>query len=809
MVNILNNIVKYSIYGLVFLLPLFFLPFSLEFFEFNKQYLLFFLVFLAFLAWLGKMVFIDKEVKIKRSPLDVFILAFLLVAVLSAIFSVDGFSSLIGHYFRFSNGLIDLLVLAVLFFLIINNAGLKSRNQSSKTKNENEIEQEKNEQILSVSGIVKIFLASVVVVVLFGYFSIFGVWEKMNEFISLPGGMTQIIFNPVSGSLEGLAVFLSFIIVFLTGLVLSDQKEIQGKAAKIVFYILFSAILALLIIINFNSAWLIIFFSLVLFLGFALWSRIFREDINKLILPIIVIGLSFSFLFVGWPEPQERADDPAYQQWSLGTKLPNELVLDQQTSWSIGLKSATESIKSGLFGSGIGTFNYGFAKFKPVEINQTDFWQTRFDRSGSHLAEILATMGFFGILSYLVFIGVFLLVSFILLKQSRKGLTLFLGVLVLFLGQLFFYQNAVLAFSFWLFLGLSIVGWQTPLKEKTFSFKNFPELSLVFSVLFVVAILVFVVSSFFGIRFYLAEVNYKNYFETGQANSLKKAVSLNPYQAQYKMAIARYHLGEALNESLKPADQISEQALSNNVYSAINFAKEATELSPNRVATWQTLGMVYQQIQGLAAGANKWGILSFERALELEPNNPVLYTELGKFYFFEGENDKAKDLFATAKELRLEYAEASLYLALAREVEDDIEGAIRIMEETVSFYPHNIEAIFQLGRFYLNNNQIDEAIAQLEWAVQIFPGHSNSLYSLGVAYQRKGNKEQAIKYFEKVLELNPGNDHVIQRIQELKQAIAEEDDMEEGMEEDMEEDADYFEEIDSPDELEELNDLEE
>jgi len=809
MINILNNTVKCSIYALVFLLPLFFLPFSLEVFEFNKQYLLFFLVFLAFLAWLGKMVFIDKEVKVKYSPLDIFILAFLLIAVLSAIFSVDSFSSLTGSYFRFSNGLIDLLVLVILFFLITNNSGLKIKNQGLKNKNEEEnlkSEEEKIEQPVSVGGLIKLFLGSVAVVVLFSYFSIFGIWGKLSQFISLPRGMTQLIFNPVSGSLEGLAIFLSFIVVLFTGLILSGQKEIQNKIARIGFYVLFLAILVLLVIINFNPAWLIIFLSLILFLIFALWTRVFREDINKLILPIIFIGLSFSFLFVAWPEPQLReVNGSVSQEWSLGTRLPKELVLDQQTSWSIGIKSATENIKSGLFGSGIGTFSYGFAKFKPSEINRTDFWQTRFDRSGSHLAEILATMGFFGFLSYLVFIGVFLLISFILLKQSRKELGLFLGVLALFLGQLFFYQNAVLAFSFWLFLGLSIAGWQSPLKEKTFSFKGFPELSLVFSVLFTVVFLAFIVVSFFGIRFYLAEVNYKNYFETMEGDSLKRAASLNPFQSRYKMVMARYYLNEAINEVQKPVGQMREESLINNVYSAINFAKEATELSPNKVATWHTLGMIYQQIQGLAAGANKWGIISFERALELEPNNPTLYTELGKFYFFEGENDKAKELFATAKELRPEYAEASVYLALSREVEDDIEGAIRIMEETISFYPYNIDAIFQLGRFYLNNNQIDEAITQLEWAVRIFPGHSNSLYSLGVAYQRKGNKEKAIEYFEKVLEINPGNDHVIQKIQELK-VVERDDDMEEDMDEDVEEDEDYFEEIDR---LDELNDLEE
>ena len=109
--TIFNRIIKLSICSLVFLLPLFFLPFSFEAFEFNKQYLLFFLVSLAFFSWLAKMVLVDKEIRFKRSPLDIFVLAFLFIAILSAVFSVDKSSSLFGFYGRFSDGLIGLLSL--------------------------------------------------------------------------------------------------------------------------------------------------------------------------------------------------------------------------------------------------------------------------------------------------------------------------------------------------------------------------------------------------------------------------------------------------------------------------------------------------------------------------------------------------------------------------------------------------------------------------------------------------------------------------------------------------------------------------
>src|SRR3989338_1437416 len=123
MKNILDRIVKYSIYVLVFLIPLFWLPFSFEVFEFNNQYLLFFLVSLAFIAWLIKQVVYDKEIRFKQSTLDFFVLGFLGIAVLSAIFSVDKSSSLYGFYGRFNGGLMGLLSFGALYFLITNNVG--------------------------------------------------------------------------------------------------------------------------------------------------------------------------------------------------------------------------------------------------------------------------------------------------------------------------------------------------------------------------------------------------------------------------------------------------------------------------------------------------------------------------------------------------------------------------------------------------------------------------------------------------------------------------------------------------------------
>ena len=107
--GLLSWFIKYPVYLLVFLLPLFFLPFTFEALEFNKQYLLFFLVSLAFLAWLIKMVVKEKEIRVRRTFLDIPVLLFMLVAILATVFSVDKWASLMGFYGRFHPSLIGTL----------------------------------------------------------------------------------------------------------------------------------------------------------------------------------------------------------------------------------------------------------------------------------------------------------------------------------------------------------------------------------------------------------------------------------------------------------------------------------------------------------------------------------------------------------------------------------------------------------------------------------------------------------------------------------------------------------------------------
>ena len=811
-----QKLIKFSVYSLVFLMPLFWLPSSSEAFEFNKTSLLFVLVSIGILGWLGKMVFQDKKVIFRRTPLDIYVLIFLAVMLLNFWFSKDKISSLLGFYGRFWPSLIGILSLGGFYFLLTDNVGIKLKTQKSKAKNtpkdkptgqanqNSKIEEDEatENQLLTVGGLLKTFLWAAFLAVLISYFSLFGVLRFFNDKLSLihkgwelPSLMLNRTFNPIGGSLEQLSVFLAVVVVFLIGIltfkpVIKSVRQLQfeeregdreGKRNKrkrgsLGLYVLLFASLFLLLIVDFWASWLVIFGGLLIFLTLAFWKRIFKEDVNRASLAILFLIISGLFLFTN-----------PLQHFSQLTpnlaNLPKEVLLSQQISWKVSWEGLKENP---ILGSGIANFNYLFNRFKPESFLKTNLWQIRFDRAGNHIAEILGTTGILGILSYFLLIGMFFLITLIIINsklqipnnkqiqnskfeiQSDLFLPVFLTSLALLIAQFCYYQNTVLAFNFWMFLGLGVVSWQKPVREKVFTFKDFPEMGLVFSVLFWIILFGFLFSYFNLAKFYISDIHYKNYLaDHNRIEELEKATKIAPQRTIYHIALARAYLRKLSEETAK--SQPNNQVVTNMVARAVQEGKKAVELSPYRVQAKETLGMVYRDIQGLAQGALDWGIRMFSEALTLEPKNPVLLTELGKLQLSNNELDKAKESFNKALALKSDYVDAVVQLAILEEREGNTEGAIKRLEKLVNLNPYSVEAHFQLGRIYYNKKEYNKAIGQFQTALTLFPNHSNSLYSLGLIYEKQGRNNKALEMFKKVLQLNPGNKDVKKKIEELKE----------------------------------------
>ena len=749
----LQKILRFIVFATIFLMPLFWLPFSVEAFDFNKVYLLATLVLVGLLLWLAKMVFYDKKFTIKWTLLDPFILAFAIVSTIGAFTGIDKWTSIFGFYGKFWPSVLGLWAMVGFYFLVTNNI-----------------------KKADLTALTKVFTWSSLLVVVSSYLAIFNVWAKISALLGgkLPAIMSLRTFSLAGGSLEALAMFLACvsvaIIVFIS-LARSTKKEIVS------YFVLFGA-LGLLIVVDFTPAWLTMLAALILFLVFSFWKRIFKTDVNRLTLATLFAIIAVVFIFVS----PVRA---FLNQTFFAGGLPQEVLLNQKTSWSLASQGFGEHW---LLGAGTGNFHYVFAKFKPAAFLNTQFWQLRFDRAGSYWAELLTEGGALGAFFYLAMAAMFLLISYFFIasaksklmgsggdknKDKDKGqnvgvIPFVVMVFALLVGQAFYYQTTVLAFSFWLFLALGVVAWGEALREKSFSFQEFPEAGLVFSIVFwLIAVAMAFVCFTMG-KYYLADVYYRQYLVSPNTNlvKLETATRLAPDRAVYHIALSRAYLQKFTEEASKaqPDKQVAAQFIS----TAVQESKTAVAKSPNMVVAYETAGVVYREIQAVVTGSKDWAVKSFQDVLRLEPLNPAVITELGKLALADKNEEQARSYFQQAIDMKADFVDAHLQMAFLDDQSGKKELAQSRLENLVRVSPFSVDAHFQLGRIYYNEGEYDKAAEQFQTAIALFPNHSNSLYSLALVYEKQGDYDKALELMKRVGELNMGNQDIEDKIAALQ-----------------------------------------
>lgn len=759
---LLGKVAKTSLYLAVFLIPLFFLPWTLNILDFNKQILLTLLVLLSLFCWLLKSL-IEEKISINFSWHNLPAVIFVLAVSLSTLFSAYKYASFWGWPLAVAPSLLTVLVLVLFYFLILHLF-------------------RKPEEVF---GLIFILMISSLVVSFFSLFQVFGKFALPFDFAKSNS------FNTI-GSANSLAIFIATILPLAASLIFISKSRLL----KSLVWLLLAISLILLLAVNFQTAWLVLLMSSSIILVFGI-SRREMFNLSWLFLPMLFLALALFALVM------KASIFPA-------AALPTEV----SPSLSASFKIAWETLKdfkppfSWLFGSGPGTFVYDYSKYKSLEINQTVFWATRFSSGSSEIIDRLATTGIFGFLSFLAVIGAGIFTGFkaIVSKEARKDnlvWIIMIGVLASFVGSviglLFYPSNLSLIFLFWLLVALifSLVGSKT----KTFNLQAASEpvkggapwmtvgVSFVFITVLIVSMFIFFVQ---GQRFF-AETNYMKALVSVQkadnnaaVEHLSTAIRLtNGKQDNYWRDLSQVYLFR-INEELQKKDLTQEQ-MSQNVSNLISLlvesAKSSTDSSPKNAANWTIRGYVYNNIMPLITGSDEWAIKAYEEAAKLDPKNPSIYTALGQVYAARADSlgqDKEKaserqDALNSAKEnlqkaldLKSDYAQARFQLAMIDIRENKAKDAITKLEETKAIAPFDTGLGFQLGLIYQADNQKNKAQAEFERVIALDANYANARYFLGLIYDGKGEKQKAIEQFEKVAELNLDNDLIKGILENLK-----------------------------------------
>lgn len=191
--------------------------------------------------------------------------------------------------------------------------------------------------------------------------------------------------------------------------------------------------------------------------------------------------------------------------------------------------------------------------------------------------------------------------------------------------------------------------------------------------LFLTIILIIAVFLFYSsYRLAAAEYNFTQSLKEAAKNRgdttfalQKEAIRLNPFEPRYRVVFSQTNL--ALASALAAKKEISDQErtqIKGLIQQSIQEAKAAVALNRLNVNYWLNLANIYQNLIGVATGADRWSVATYQQAVSLDPNNPQLRLLYGQLLYGLAQQEAAKDQFKTAVALKPDLANAHYNLAV-------------------------------------------------------------------------------------------------------------------------------------------------
>ncbi len=764
--RILGRVIDVCLYLAVILIPVWYLPSTLDVLELNKQTLFVVITMVALIAWLGKSI-LDKRFAMTRSWIHLVVAIFAVGYLVTSLFSVDRYMSLVGNFGQMQWAFTTIAAFVVFYFLAVNTV----------------------RDTAKLYHLILAFLASSFLVAVYGILQILGVYPLGW----LAAVTTSKNFNTI-GTINSLGVFLTLPLVLSASLMVlgcKDDRCVLGRkskgsvAAVIMVWATLLASLVFIILTDFWVNWAAILFGNAVLVGITIARSRNIKHPTKIIVPGILCLISIALLI--WATP-------------IKVELPAEVSPSFTHSWNIA-KSVLQD--KPFFGSGPGTWIYDYSKYRSPSVNTSPFWTIRFERGISSFFSLLAMVGIIGTSLWLMLVISAIMKSALHLIKEKDDdqwqayLTVFTGWATVTFVAFIYNYNFSHHFVFWFLLALlaSLVAKNTFVLDG----KQKPAITTILSILFIILSVCAISITWLAGQRLVADAKYSSAvmaFRNGKPvqeaiDYLNSAVALNKLNDSYYRNLSQAYLIKVSQELQGNPDAEKVKLVNSLIAASIDTGKKATEIAPENVDNWANLAIVYQAIASFTRGADEFAIKNFQEALTREPNNPVFYNEIGKLYILRSdayrtllnstdekakaeaqanvktELDKAAEQLNQAIQAKPDFASAHYNLAIMYEREGRLKDAISKMEQVLTVNNKDIGVGFQLAILYYRDNQKDKARDLFEQIVAMQPNYSNARWYLSVIYEEAGRIDDAIAQTQAVKQLNPGNQIVEQRLTQL------------------------------------------
>ncbi|WP_218460814.1 tetratricopeptide repeat protein, partial [Rickettsia sp. TH2014] len=236
-------------------------------------------------------------------------------------------------------------------------------------------------------------------------------------------------------------------------------------------------------------------------------------------------------------------------------------------------------------------------------------------------------------------------------------------------------------------------------------------------------------------------------------NKLNKGYKLYNLE-RYEDALKEFNSAVAINEENMFGEAYLGKGASLSLLGKRELAEEAYGKAINKLCSgaYYNKGLLLSKADRIAEAHS-----CYERAIELEPNDPKLYCELGRnLGKFDGSFAKeAIKALDQAIMLKPHYAGAYYEQGVVFKKFERYEDAITAFNKAIELNPHYADAYCYKGAALYCLERYEEAIKEFDSAIALDPHEPVYFCNKGDALHKLERYAEAIKEFDKKIELKP------------------------------------------------------
>lgn len=587
------------------------------------------------------------------------------------------------------------------------------------------------------------------------------------------GGALPVPASSVVGSWHDLGLLLVLVVFVSLALFRSAALEEWWRFVSLLAG--FSA-LALLAIINFRNLWLMLLALCVLGVVFVYrhGSYTSLHSLRNVAWWGACAALALGMYF-GGTAVQDTLPEPL-----------QVLHIEVRPSWqgtaAVGQEIFTEPGHI-FFGSGPNSFFRAWEMYKPLSVNETEFWNTQFNYGVGFIPTSLVTTGAVGLIAWIAVFAALLwslyrafrdpehdgvrmaLVGgalFLVLAHALHVPGLALSLLTfLFFGALVAHERSKGALREWI-VGLSWGEWRGRIAT---------------AILVIVAVAVFagsvqalraLISNAFVNR---AIVQYSASQEIVPASrSVAWAIGILPNNDRAHRAGVELGLMQLSQLAASgDAGENTQAELEETLRATIGHGLTAVSLESRNYQNWLTLARLYGELAGVGVeGADAQAREAYTEAKTSNPTSPLPYLGLAQLEIARGDDVAALEQLEGALAIKSNLALAHYLLSQIHARAGEFDQAKEHASIVVQIVPQDPLGWYNLGIVLYAEGDFVGSAQALERTASLQSDHANALFFLGLSYYQLDRPEDALNALEVVESLNPENEMLLEVIRQIE-----------------------------------------